>query len=121
MIQYTFSSPIIASSIPDKNINSTTELDLSGAEWSGPQNQLGLDPEYLSHFQQVCQPEDQFGFWWDNEALDKKCEINHHEAIVIYWDRVDCAIQVSPEDDLKGEQDDKVVALAKKVRLIIMR
>ena len=27
---------------------------------------------------------------------------------------MDCAIQVSPEDDLEGEQDDEVVALAKK-------
>ena len=83
---YAFSSPIIASSVPDENINSTTELDLSGAEWSGPQNQLGLDPEYLSHFQQVRQPEDQFGFRRDDEALDKKGEINYHEAIAIYWD-----------------------------------
>jgi hypothetical protein len=38
------SSPIL-SSIPDKNINnSSMESDPSGAQWSGPENQLSLEP-----------------------------------------------------------------------------
>ena len=33
--------------IPDKNIDnsSTTELDPSGTQWLGPENQLGLEPD----------------------------------------------------------------------------
>ena len=40
------SSPI-PSSIPDKKVDdsSMTELDPSGAQWSGPENQLGLEPD----------------------------------------------------------------------------
>ena len=86
---YSFSPLVVASSIPNENMDSTMESDISGAEWSGPQNQLGLDPEYPSRFQQdVLQPEDQFGLRRDNEAvaLDKKGEINHHEVIAKYRD-----------------------------------
>jgi hypothetical protein len=36
----------IPSSVPDKNINdSSTKLDPSGTQWSGPENQLGLKPD----------------------------------------------------------------------------
>jgi hypothetical protein len=39
------SSPI-PSSIPDENVdNSSMELDPSGAQWSGPENQLGPEPD----------------------------------------------------------------------------
>jgi hypothetical protein len=36
----------IPSSVPDENINdSSMESDPSGAQWSGPENQLGLEPD----------------------------------------------------------------------------
>jgi hypothetical protein len=39
------SSPI-PSSIPDENVDdSSMESDPSGAQWSGPENQLGLKPD----------------------------------------------------------------------------
>jgi hypothetical protein len=39
------SSPI-PSSVSDKNVNdSSMELDPSGAQWSGPENQLSLEPD----------------------------------------------------------------------------
>jgi hypothetical protein len=39
------SSPI-PSSVPDENIdNSSMELDPSGAQWLGPENQHGLEPD----------------------------------------------------------------------------
>lgn len=60
----------IPSSIPNEDVDedSSTESDVSGAEWSGPENQLGLEP--------------------DDQAvgLDKKGDIRHHETIAIYWD-----------------------------------
>ena len=67
MTQKKNSSPI-PSSIPDEDINndSSTELDPSGAEWSGPENQLGLEPDDQA------------------VALDKEGKIKHHETIVIY-------------------------------------
>jgi hypothetical protein len=67
MTQKKYSSPI-PSSIPDKDIdnNSSMESDPSGMEWSGPENQLGLEP--------------------NNQAvgLDKGGKIKHYETIVIY-------------------------------------
>ena len=67
--------------MPDENVDSTTESDLSGAEWSGPQNQLGLDPEYLQQHDEV-----QLGSPWDDQVVAlRKGEIKHHEAIVKYW------------------------------------
>ena len=37
----------IPSSIPNEDVDedSSTESDVSGAEWSGPENQLGLEPD----------------------------------------------------------------------------
>jgi hypothetical protein len=36
----------IPSSIPDENVdNSSIELDPSGAQWSGPENQLSPEPD----------------------------------------------------------------------------
>jgi hypothetical protein len=36
----------IPSSVPDKNVNdSSMESDPSGAQWSGPENQLNLEPD----------------------------------------------------------------------------
>jgi hypothetical protein len=67
MTQKKFSSPV-PSSIPDEDVDhdSGTESDPYGAEWSGPENQLGLEP--------------------DNQAvgLDKGGKIKHYETIVIY-------------------------------------
>jgi hypothetical protein len=66
----------IPSSIPNEDVDedSSTESDLSGAEWSGPENQLGLEPD------------DQLGLEPDNQAvgLDKRGDIRHHETIAIY-------------------------------------
>ena len=67
MTRKKYSSPI-PSSIPDKDVDndSSTESDPSGAEWLGPENQLGLEP--------------------DDQAvgLYKEGKIKHHETIVIY-------------------------------------
>jgi len=67
MTQKKYSSPI-PSSIPDEDVDndSRTESDPSGTEWSGPENQLGLEP--------------------DNQVvgLDKEGEIKHHKTMVIY-------------------------------------
>jgi hypothetical protein len=36
----------IPSSVPDKNVDdSSMELDPSGTQWSGPEKQLGLEPD----------------------------------------------------------------------------
>jgi hypothetical protein len=72
-------SPVI-SSIPDEDMDSSTESDVS---WLGPQNQLGLEPG------------EQFGSRWDDEeealddegeALDEEFEgeIKNYEAIAKY-------------------------------------
>jgi hypothetical protein len=69
------SSPI-PSSIPDEDedIYSGTESDPSGAEWSGPENQLGLEPDDLFGFRRADQV----------VGLDEKGEINYHETILNY-------------------------------------
>ena len=64
------SSPI-TTFIPIENTDSSTDLDSFSTEWLWPQNQLGLEPEYLSGDDQVV-------------ALDKKGEIKYHEVIVKY-------------------------------------
>jgi hypothetical protein len=65
------SSPI-PSSVPDKNVDdSSMELDPSGAQWLGPENQLGLEPDD----QEV-----------DLESWTKKVRFKHNETIVIYLD-----------------------------------
>jgi hypothetical protein len=67
MTKKKYSSPI-PSSIPDEDINNDSgmELDPSGMEWSGPENQLGLEP--------------------NNQAvsLDKGGKIKHYKTIVVY-------------------------------------
>ena len=64
------SSPITAF-IPIENTDSSTDSDSFSMEWLWPQNQLGLEPEYLSGDDQVV-------------ALDKKGEIKYHEVIAKY-------------------------------------
>ena len=61
------SSPIPSSILnEDVDEDSSTESDPSGAEWSGPENQLGLE--------------------LDDQAvgLDKRGDIRHHETIAIH-------------------------------------
>lgn len=45
MSQNRESSPITVFT-SDENIDSTTESDSSSLEWSGPENQLGLEPQF---------------------------------------------------------------------------
>jgi hypothetical protein len=80
------SSPI-PSSIPDEDVNGGAETDPSGAEWSGPENQLGLEPDDL------------FGFRRDDDqavGLEKKGEINYETIVKYLKIYIDCT-----GDDLK--------------------
>ena len=67
MTQKRYYSPI-PSSVPDEDVDndSKTESDPYGAEWPGPENQLGLEPA--------------------NQAvdLDEEGKIKHYETTVIY-------------------------------------
>ena len=64
-------SSLITAFITDNNTDNSTDSDSFSEEWLWPQNQLGLEPEYLSGDNQVV-------------ALDKKGEIKHHEVIAKY-------------------------------------
>jgi len=80
MAQHIYSSPI-PSSIPNEDVDedSSAESDPSGAEWSGPENQLGLELEWLG-------PENQLGLEPDDQVvgLDKRGDIRHHETTAIH-------------------------------------
>lgn len=72
MTQNRNSSPITVST-SDENIDSTTESNSSNVEWSGPENQLGLEPEFGL----------QRNAWMNVEvALDEKGENKDKEETV---------------------------------------
>jgi hypothetical protein len=78
MSQNGYFSPIYSLSHNENEDDIESDPDVSWADWSGPENQLGLDPDYISDLEYLpdlqqddevqlgLQPEDQA------VALDKK-------------------------------------------------